>query len=128
MKRTLCFSGLPWPGVQLSQNGRSHWAKKAALTKNARKAAAYLCRSALDGPLPVLKAGTKLNVRLIVLPPDNRRRDESNMIERCKAYYDGIADALELDDCLFHHREQIWLEPKKPEISALKSTGRRRND
>lgn len=114
MKRTLCFSGLPWPGVQLSQNGRSHWAKKAALTKNARKAAAYLCRSALDGPLPVLKAGTKLNVRLIVLPPDNRRRDESNMIERCKAYYDGIADALELDDCLFHHREQIWLEPNKP--------------
>ena len=114
MKRTLCFSGLPWPGVQLSQNGRSHWAKKAALTKNARTAAAYLCRAAMAGPLPVLKAGTKLNVRLIVLPPDNRRRDESNMIERCKAYYDGIADALELDDCLFHHREQIWLEPKKP--------------
>lgn len=114
MKRTLCFSGLPWPGVQLSQNGRSHWAKKAALTKNARKAAAYLCRSALDGPLPVLKAGTKLNVRLIVLPPDNRRRDESNMIERCKAYYDGIADALELDDCIFHHHEQIWLGSKKP--------------
>lgn len=114
MKRTLCFSGLPWPGVQLSQNGRSHWAKKAALTKNARNAAAYLCRAAMDGPLPVLKAGTKLNVRLIVLPPDNRRRDESNMIERCKAYYDGIADALELDDCIFHHREQIWLGSKKP--------------
>ena len=56
MKRTLCFSGLPWPGVQLSQNGRSHWAKKAALTKNARKAAAYLCRSALDGPLPSVRA------------------------------------------------------------------------
>lgn len=114
MKRTLCFSGLPWPGVQLSQNGRSHWAKKAALTKNARTAAAYLCRAAMDGPLPVLKAGTKLNVRLIVLPPDNRRRDESNMIERCKAYYDGIADALNIDDCFFHHREQIWLDPKKP--------------
>ena len=60
------------------------------------------------------KSGTRLNVQLIIQPPDRRRRDESNMVERCKSFYDGIADALGFDDCLFHHREQVWLNPKKP--------------
>ncbi|WP_147633823.1 hypothetical protein [Sutterella wadsworthensis] len=66
------------------------------------------------GQPATLKSGTRLNVQLIIQPPDRRRRDESNMVERCKSFYDGIADALGFDDCLFHHREQVWLSPKKP--------------
>lgn len=94
MKRTLLVKDLPWPGVKLSQNGRSHWSAKAALVKAARQ-----------------EAFVKAKQELI---PDRRRRDESNMVERCKSFYDGIADALGFDDCLFHHREQVWLSPKKP--------------
>lgn len=114
MKRTLLVKDLPWPGVKLSQNGRSHWSAKAALVKAARQEAFVKAKQALMGQPATLKSGTRLNVQLIIQPPDRRRRDESNMVERCKSFYDGIADALGFDDCLFHHREQVWLNPKKP--------------
>ena len=114
MKRTLLVKDLPWPGVKLSQNGRSHWLAKAALVKAARQEAFVKAKQELMGQPATLKSGTRLNVQLIIQPPDRRRRDESNMVERCKSFYDGIADALGFDDCLFHHREQVWLSPKRP--------------
>ena len=112
MKRTLLVKDLPWPGVKLSQNGRSHWSAKAALVKAARQEAFVKAKQELMGQPATLKSGTRLNVQLIIQPPDRRRRDESNMVERCKSFFDGIADALNIDDCFFHHREQIWLDPK----------------
>ncbi len=37
-------------------------------------------------------------------PPDNRRRDDDNMIASFKAGRDGIAEALEIDDVKFQLR------------------------
>lgn len=34
-------------------------------------------------------------------PPDRRRRDLDNMLAACKAYLDGISDALGVDDSNF---------------------------
>lgn len=50
-----------------------------------------------------------VGVTLIITPPSRRRMDEDNMLARCKAYIDGIAVALGIDDCRFHYREQEWL-------------------
>ena len=87
MKRTLLVKDLPWPGVKLSQNGRSHWSAKAALVKAARQEAFVKAKQELMGQPATLKSGTRLNVQLIIQPPDRRRRDESNMFERCKSFY-----------------------------------------
>lgn len=49
MKRTLLVKDLPWPGVKLSQNGRSHWSAKAALVKAARQEAFVKAKQELMG-------------------------------------------------------------------------------
>lgn len=91
---------LPWPNRQLSQNARVHWAVRARLTAAARHTAAVLAREALGRnsapPAPVRLTCT-------FQAPDARRRDRSNMIGLMKAYEDGIADAMRVDDANF-----IW--------------------
>ena len=114
MRRKLTVKDLPWPGVELSQNGRSHWAKKAQLVKSARQQACFKARAALGRRLTRPVGEKRLTVQLVVTPPDRRRRDETNITERCKAYYDGVADAIGVDDCFIHHREQLWQPAKRP--------------
>ena len=46
-----------------------------------------------------------------MLPPSKRRRDEDNLLATCKAYLDGIAFGLKVNDCNFHFLEQAWLQP-----------------
>lgn len=60
---------LPWPGVKLSQNGRSHWSAKAALVKAARQEAFVKAKQELMGQPATLKSGTRLNVQLIINLP-----------------------------------------------------------
>ena len=55
-----------------------------------------------------------VGVTLIITPPSRRRMDEDNMLARCKAYIDGVAAALGVDDCRFHYREQVWKPAQKP--------------
>jgi crossover junction endodeoxyribonuclease RusA len=45
-----------------------------------------------DGPIPL---------RVTFCPPDKRHRDRDNCIAMCKAYMDGIADALVVNDRRF---------------------------
>lgn len=45
-----------------------------------------------DGPI---------HVTLTFYPPDKRRRDLDGCISACKAYLDGLADALGVDDSRF---------------------------
>ena len=58
MKRTLLVKDLPWPGVKLSQNGRSHWSAKAALVKAARQEA--FVKAKQDSQLQVFTFSVKL--------------------------------------------------------------------
>jgi crossover junction endodeoxyribonuclease RusA len=90
---------LSWPAPGLSPNARLHWAKKAKLTKAARKDA-WVTALAVRRRLPALGDGA-INLDVEFCPPDHRRRDRDNLIASMKAANDGIADALGVDDSKF---------------------------
>jgi hypothetical protein len=46
-------------------------------------------------------------------PPDRHARDDDNLAASCKAYRDGIAQALGCDDSLFDQQPIQWGEPVK---------------
>jgi len=53
------------------------------------------------------------DVVLTFSPPDKRRYDDDNLIARCKAYLDGIADALGVDDSRFRLGKPVRAESIK---------------
>ena len=89
---------LPWPAALLSSNARPHHMAKARAVKTARTLAWWRCRAER---IPALPAQT-LPVTITFHPPDNRRRDRHNCQDQVKAYIDGIAEAVGIDD--FHWR------------------------
>lgn len=91
---------LPWPAKELSPNARVHWATRARFTKAARETA-WLC--AIEARAPRLDEGTPLILTTTFLPPDRRAYDEDNLKARMKASYDGLSDALRVDDRHFKH-------------------------
>jgi crossover junction endodeoxyribonuclease RusA len=88
---------LPWPSPKLSPNARCHWAVKSPITKAARLLARYAteatgARVEHDGPVAL---------RVTFHAPDKRHRDRDNCIAACKAYMDGLADGLGVNDRRF---------------------------
>lgn len=99
---------LPWPDKSLSPNGRVHWATKARASKTSKTMAAALTR---------LETKTKPrwpSARLLWAfhPKTAHTLDKDNCIASCKAYQDGIALALGIDDSLFDTSYEIK-EPVK---------------
>jgi hypothetical protein len=93
---------LPWPAKSLWPNGRAHWGAKANATKKARA----------DGMIAAVGAkvprGRQCRYRLHIearpkkLPQGGGAApDTDNIVSACKAYRDGIADAMGVDDALF---------------------------
>jgi len=99
---------LPWPAKALHPNERPHWRKKAAAVKSARFAACQMAK-------PIGKIGEDaIKVTCIFSPPlPKRNRDLDNLIAACKAYFDGIADAIGVNDSCFRHQEPVWGIPTK---------------
>lgn len=91
---------LPWPARALHPNARVHWRTKAAATKDARHSAFHLARAAGWAP-GILPADGKLSLWVDFIPPDRRRRDDDGMPAAFKAWRDGLADALGIDDNRF---------------------------
>lgn len=90
---------LPWPSRILHPNWRGHWATKARATKDARHTADVL---ALDAGWQRLNLPEgRLHLWLDFYAPDKRRRDDDGLLASCKAYRDGIADAIGIDDRRF---------------------------
>jgi crossover junction endodeoxyribonuclease RusA len=91
---------LPWPHKDLSPNARVHWARKAKAVRTSRSIAFYdtvRARRIKD----MVAAAKGLSVYYVFYPADNRRRDLDNLIASTKAYTDGIAQALGVDDSTF---------------------------
>lgn len=110
---------LPWPSQDLSPNGRRSIFAKNSRFQEAKTLAAMACRKALrEAGVEHVATDEKVRVRLVVTPPDRRRRDEDNLLASCKAYLDGIALGLGLDDCRFHFLEQEWM-PADKKIAAV---------
>jgi hypothetical protein len=100
---------LPWPPSSLSGHAKGHWRGKAAVTAKHRGWA----RAATLAAGGIGAIATMGDIRLIVTfyPPD-RRSDRVNFPNRMKPYFDGIADALNVNDSRFLPSYQ-FAEPVK---------------
>lgn len=87
---------LPWPPRDLHPNARLHHMAKARAAKAYREQAYWITKSA-ELAVPV-EGEIMLDVRFY--PPANRG-DTDGMFAACKAAFDGIADALEVNDRRF---------------------------
>lgn len=93
---------VPWPPKELSPNARKHWAAKGAKARTYRATCFAIAHNArIQARLGKLSVGGKARLTLTFCPPDNRRRDDDNMIASFKSGRDGIAEALGIDDNQF---------------------------
>lgn len=108
MTETLAIT-LPWPSRSLSPNARVHWRRLADVKKLAKRDAFYAAMSGRKEKIdaPTIKASVTFS------PPDRRARDTDNMISSMKAAFDGIADAIGIDDSKWTLHIQPVAEPVK---------------
>lgn len=98
---------LPWPTVALSGHANGHWRTKAAATRKARDMAFWLAKEARVPCLP--RAALKFSFHP---PARGGLPDVQNMPGRCKAFIDGIAEAMGCDDRHFRPRFPDHLGPR----------------
>jgi len=106
---------LPWPDKALSPNGRCHWATKARATKTAKAMASALTRIECNKRLPWPRVGLEWTFH----PKTANPVDKDNCIASCKAYQDGIAIAIGIDDQFFDASYEIG-EPVKGGLVRVK--------
>ena len=99
---------LPWPSSSLSGHSKGHWRAHAAETKKHRE----LARNAALSDLPLVDDAGDIAVMVRFIPP-NRRGDRINFPNRMKPYFDGIADALGVNDSRFVPTF-IYADPEEP--------------
>ena len=85
---------LPWPDKKMSPNARPHWAALARVKKAAKRDAYYL---ALEAGLEKITA-EKVRAKYTYFPPTRHTYDRDNLVGRTKAFQDGVAMALGVDD------------------------------
>ena len=87
---------LPWPPASLSGHNTGHWRSKSAIVANYRRAAKFATIYAK----PTVPEAGDIVVTVEFFPPNNRG-DRINFPNRMKPYFDGIADALGVNDSRF---------------------------
>ncbi|AOR77206.1 hypothetical protein [Novosphingobium resinovorum] len=89
---------LPFPPSSLSGHAEGvHWASKAKLTKKWR---AWAFAATLVAKVSGLPADGDIVITVTFYPP-NRRSDRTNFANRMKPIFDGIAEALKVNDRRF---------------------------
>lgn len=85
---------LMWPARELNPNSRVHWSVKYKANKIA------VCHAMIETERAQIKICeyTKIIVSIVFNPPDKRGRDMDNCLASCKAYLDGIARSLNVND------------------------------
>ena len=93
---------LPWPEPKLAPNRRNgkHWTATHA-AKGKRLADARLLTLAAMRQAGYIPPTGPLALTLTFCAPDRRRRDLDNLLAALKADFDGVAQALGVDDQLF---------------------------
>lgn len=94
---------LPWPSKHLSPNGRPKLREKMREKKEARKSAHALTLEAVGRTA----VGSVSRMHVLWCQPDRRSRDDDNLIASFKAYRDGIALALKVDDATFRPEHDV---------------------
>ncbi len=87
---------LPFPPSSLSGHNKGHWRDKAGIVSKHREWA----KNATLASHPLVPPSGDIRVSVTFYPPDNRG-DRVNFPNRMKPYFDGIADALEVNDKRF---------------------------
>lgn len=87
---------LPFPPSSLSGHNTGHWRSKSGVVAKHRDWA----RKAALAARPQIPARGDIRVITTFFPPD-RRGDRINFPNRMKPYFDGIADALKVNDSRF---------------------------
>jgi crossover junction endodeoxyribonuclease RusA len=87
---------LPWPPKELSGHSDKHFWRMRPIIKKHREWASNATKAAL----PIVLPDGDIRVIATFYPPD-RRTDRVNMPTRLKPYWDGIADALKVNDRRF---------------------------
>lgn len=87
---------LPFPPASLSGHNNGHWRGKTAVVQDHR---AWAAKAVLEAK-PVVPSDGDIIIHVRFVPPDNRG-DRVNFPNRCKPYFDGIADALRVNDKRF---------------------------
>lgn len=100
---------LPFPPSSLSGHAKGHWRTKYEATRKHRNWARLATMDAKVRGIPEI-GNIAICVRFV--PPD-RRGDRTNFPNRLKPYFDGIADALGVNDARFLPSYQ-FCEPEKP--------------
>lgn len=93
---------LPWPPAALMPNRRlgKHWSSTNAVkVKYLADCHALALQAARQAGFEA-KPG-RIQVELLFLSPDRRRRDIDGLMSSCKALVDGVATALKVDDFNF---------------------------
>jgi len=99
---------LPFPPASLSGHHNEHWRKLQPVKKKHRQWA-YTATLAAK---PIIPGEGDIAVHVHFVPPD-RRGDRTNYPNRMKPYFDGIADALSVNDRRFLP-SYSFAEPAKP--------------
>lgn len=92
---------LPWPDKRLSPNARAHWAAKAQAAKVARRNGGFAAFLAGYRDSTFVGYEGKLHLWIDCYAKTRNYPDADNCLSACKAYIDGIADALGVNDKRF---------------------------
>lgn len=100
---------LPWLSAEFSGHNKGNWRWKHWAVADARKWAHQATLAAgIEAPLE-----GDIQLHVLFVPPDDRS-DRINLPNRMKPYFDGIADALKVNDRRFAIPTFEMAEPRKP--------------
>jgi len=91
---------LPFPSAKLSGHHNAHWRYLQPIKAKHREWALKAMLAVRDQVAVSLADNSDIRVSVTFYPPD-RRGDRTNYPNRCKPYFDGIADALAVNDRRF---------------------------
>lgn len=89
---------LPFPKKELSPNARLHFMALAKEKRKYREACFWTAKTAGHVKFP---GDENLKLTMTFYPPNRRKRDRDNLIASMKSGLDGVADALQVNDCRF---------------------------
>ena len=92
---------LPWPDKSLSPNARVHWSVKAAHVKSARAWGHQAALAAGYSKETFAEYAGRIHVWIDYYAKTRNYPDTDNCLSASKAYLDGIADALGINDKRF---------------------------
>jgi crossover junction endodeoxyribonuclease RusA len=98
---------LPYPVKALWPNGRVHWGAKSTATRKHRQWACAAMQEAIG--IGYKHNGDPVYLRLTLCGKSRGPLpDADNCLAASKAYFDGMADALKVNDSLFIHAPVIY--------------------